>query len=140
MKVTAIRRGFYNNRRVKEGDVVSISKGEFSAAWMEPVGTVPAEFADEVALKQEEFKSRPSLNARRAEASLVPAKALAEAVATGVRLGMEQARAEHAALLKANGTPAVATAPALDTTDAKGDQENAKVDQPGSKADHSKRK
>ena len=40
LKVRATRVGFYDNRRLREGDVFVLAKKEdFSAAWMEPVAT-----------------------------------------------------------------------------------------------------
>lgn len=37
MKVAALKLGFFNNRRVREGDVIEVEEDQFSEVWMKKV-------------------------------------------------------------------------------------------------------
>jgi hypothetical protein len=106
----ATRRGYYGLRRIREEDKFDIGVGEFSAAWMEPAGHIPAEFTDEVATKTEAFESRPTATELRQKADSAASSSLKNAVAEGVAQGVGAAlaaqRQQHEDLRRAAGSPA----------------------------------
>ncbi len=118
LRVTATRTLYRDLRRVKEGEQFSLaSPEEFSAASMQPVGDVPAEFKDTIERKVLEFKMRKSPEELRREAiekkakadAAIQAQAIAAAIGPAVGVAVAQAlelqRAEHAKLMGQAGSP-----------------------------------
>lgn len=112
MKVVATRTGQFNLRRYKTGqEFVLTSPEQFSAAWMEPVGTVPKEFAVVVEQRVEAFANRKTPEQIRREADEAGRKsrdlAMARAIGEGLR---DVLREQHVQARAAAGSPAAPAA------------------------------